>query len=122
MLDCTCLKKGEPMTSERRKYPRFEIAQAIEIRFPKETGFYAEGIELSEAGIRIQTDRDLGLNARLFILIQTGDGPDDTFYFDGVVLRIIFKGKNSLYAVGITDISTEDKEKLKAFIGTLKRN
>jgi hypothetical protein len=108
------------MRSERRTYPRFGIAQAIEVEFPKETIFDAEGLNISEAGIKIQTDRDLDQHAKIFILIQTGDGPDDKFYFDGVVSHIISKGKKNQYGIGITDISIDDREKMRAFISSRK--
>jgi hypothetical protein len=106
------------MRTERRTFPRFSIAQAIEVEFPKETIFDAEGLNLSEAGIKIQTDRELDLHAKIFILIQTGDGPDDKFYFDGIVSRIINKGKKNQYGIGVTDISFDDREKMKAFISS----
>jgi PilZ domain len=108
------------MKPERRTFPRFGIAQAIEVEFPKETIFDAEGLEISEAGIKIQTDRELEQHAKIFILIQTGDGPDDKFYFDGVVSRIISKGKKNQYGIGVTDISFDDREKMKVFISNRK--
>ncbi|MGL4370398.1 MAG: PilZ domain-containing protein, partial [Spirochaetota bacterium] len=81
------------MNTERRKHPRFSIAQAIEIKFPKEVIFEAEGLDLSEDGMRIRTERHLEPDAKIFIMIQTGEGETDKFYFDGVAAWSEVHGK-----------------------------
>lgn len=104
------------MIQERRSHPRFHIAQAIEAEFPKETSFEAEGLDLSAEGIKISTSTELGLNAKIFILIQTGDGEDEKFYFDGVIAWSKPGGKHHVYGIRITDIDKGSLLKMKSFI------
>ena len=104
------------MDSERRKHHRFNIAQAIEIEFPKETIFDAAGIDLSETGLRIKTERDMDAYARIFIMIATGGGEDDKFYFDAVVVWKKGAHGNFEYGLKIADIDAGSAQKLKKFI------
>lgn len=108
------------MSAERRVHHRFPIAQAIEIEFPKETVFEAEGLDLSLDGLRIQTDRIMDLYAKIFIMIQTGDGEEDRFYFDGVISWVRGQGKKHQYGIQITDISPDNLEHLIRFTHKLR--
>ena len=104
------------MTQERRKHTRFNIAQAIEIEFPKETSFEATGLDLSANGIKISTAATLGLNAKIFILVQTGEGETDKFYFDGIIAWAKPGAKHHIYGIRITDIDKGSLLKMKSFI------
>ena len=104
------------MKQERRKHERFAISQAIEAKFPKETIFEAVGLDLSEDGMRIETDRHLDPYAKIFILVQTGEGEHDKFYFDGVVAWTEKEGHKSIYGLQITDIDYDSRIHLKEFI------
>ena len=101
---------------ERRAHPRFTISQAIEVQFPKETIFDAVGIDLSEAGIKLETERDLDATSKIFILVQTGDGEYDKFYFDGIVAWKKSSGKKHTYGIQITDIDRGSLMIMKTFI------
>lgn len=101
---------------ERRAHPRFTISQAIEVQFPKETIFDAVGIDISEAGLKIETARDLDTTAKIFILVQTGDGEHDKFYFDGIVAWKKPSGRKHIYGIQITDIDKGSLLTMKSFI------
>ena len=104
------------MQNERRKHERFTISQAIEAKFPKETLFDAVGLDLSEDGIRIEAARHLDPYAKIFILVQTGEGEHDKFYFDGVVAWVEKAGHKNIYGIQITDIDYDSKKHLKEFV------
>ena len=106
------------MKAERRIHPRFSIAQAIEAEFPKETIFEAEGLDISENGIRIETERKLETYAKIFIMIQTGESETDKFYFDGVVAWVKGAGKKYTYGINITDIDPGSLINMRHFIRT----
>jgi hypothetical protein len=101
---------------ERRRHPRFTISQAIEVQFPKETSFDAEGIDVSTSGIKITAERDLDLDAKIFILVQTGEGENDKFYFDGIVAWKKPAGKKHSYGIQITDIDKGSMLTMNSFI------
>lgn len=105
--------------TERRHHHRFHIAQAIEIEFPKEISFEAEGIDLSETGLRIKTRQDMDTYAKVFILIKTGEEETDKFYFDAVVIWKKGAHENYEYGLNIADIDHDSLARLKKFVKTL---
>ena len=104
---------------ERRHHHRFHIAQAIEIKFPKETMFDADGIDLSENGLRIRTHRDMETYAKVFIMVKTGDQEDDKFYFDAVVIWKKGAHENYEYGLNIANIDHDSLLRLKKFVKSL---
>jgi hypothetical protein len=104
------------MSIERRHHNRFHIAQAIEIEFPKEIVFEADGIDLSETGLRILTRQDMEIYAKVFIMMKTGNMENDKFYFDAVVIWKKGANENYEYGLKITDINHDSLLKLKKFI------
>jgi len=71
---------------------------------------------VSDQGIRIETNRHLESYSKIFILVQTGEGESDKFYFDGVVAWSEKSQERNIYGIEITDIDFDSRLHLNTFI------
>ncbi|MBP7554497.1 MAG: PilZ domain-containing protein [Spirochaetes bacterium] len=103
---------------DRRKYPRFEINQIVEISLLKETFFNAESLNVSEGGILCKSRYETDPLSQIFIMFDLYL-KDKTYAIksDGVVVRCD-RDTDGLFLIGIQfeDISREDQDKIREYL------
>lgn len=103
---------------DRRKYPRFEINQIVEISLLKETFFNAESVNVSEGGILCKSRYETETLSQIFIMFDLFL-KDKTYSIksDGVVVRCD-RDSDGLFLIGIQfeDISREDQDKIREYL------
>ena len=59
---------------ERRKHPRFELRQIVELGFGKERYIHAEAIDISRSGIRCRTEEEIEVSrtCSIYFVLQEG--------------------------------------------------
>lgn len=103
---------------DRRKYPRFEINQIVEISLLKETFFNAESLNVSEGGILCKSRYETEPLSQIFIMFDLYL-KEKTYAIksDGVVVRCD-RDTDGLFLIGIQfeDISREDQDKIREYL------
>lgn len=73
---------------EKRNFPRFRLEQLIEVSYGRETFLAASGVNLSEGGMLVRTDKPLEPYSRMFVMISFGaDSSLPPLTIDAMVLR-----------------------------------
>ena len=108
------------MSDERRRAGRFKINQLVQMSFDREEFISAKGIDLSELGMLVESEDELDLGAKVFLLFEV-PGPEgsQSIQSDGIVAHSVkTKGK---YRTGIEfdGLFESDKAKIKRYQETL---
>jgi len=112
-------RKSQRRESQRRSSTRFKIEQMIELSFGKESFVQAAGLNISEGGFLCQSDENIDLHARLFIMIGLLiDDEDQKIKCEGIVTRLIKESDHYKLGVSFTEMQNEEREKLKNFLLT----
>ena len=110
-------RKSERRASQRRSSTRFKIEQMIELSFGKESFVQAAGLNISEGGFLCQSDENIDLHARLFIMIGLPiDDEDQKVKCEGIVTRLVKESDCYNIGVSFTEMQNEEREKLKNFL------
>ena len=103
---------------ERRSKQRFNVSQFVDISFMKEDFIPVVGLNISENGLLVKSDRPLDPYTKIFFLISLGS---DAEPIKGEGLSIHSDEEDGQYLIGvqIIDMKYQDKLKLKAFLENL---
>jgi c-di-GMP-binding flagellar brake protein YcgR len=112
---------------ERRRHARFSVDLPVEYwQIDKSKSRPARTIDISEGGVLLclSESLDVGQNLGLILFIDSGHDLDavEALAQVEVIWKDIHPGKHGDYQVGVKfmDISSEDMDKLKRFLNTLK--
>ena len=74
---------------ERRRDPRFEMSQMVELGFGRERFVHADGINISRSGIRCRTQEelDIGTTVTLDFAVDADTDLTETLSMDAIVKR-----------------------------------
>lgn len=109
-------KKERTGSKERRKHPRFEIDQVVELSYGKETFAQATGINLSEQGILCRTRDELQPYGRVFLMFHVPVGDTrKTIRCEGIVLRSVKDGEDYHTAVEFANLRSEDQSVIRTY-------
>lgn len=98
-----------PPRSERRRFPRVELALTVGLRFASaEAACDCRTVDISEGGVFIRMDRPRPEGTSIRIQLQVGDR---VLSIGGVVVRSIRPGEGSAPGIGVlfTELSPEDR-------------
>ncbi|MBN2049494.1 MAG: PilZ domain-containing protein [Spirochaetales bacterium] len=101
---------------ERRKYIRFNICQAIEVSFSRETYLSMEGVNISETGMLCRSQSNVETGSRLFLMFNFPEGKDaEVVRCEGIVVRC--QEDQGGYRIGIqfSTIEEEDVKRIKDY-------
>lgn len=73
------------MATERRRAPRFQVSQLIELGFGRESQVAASGLNISSGGLLCRTEPYVEPGTRVFLSIHLPT--DDIVNCEGIVLR-----------------------------------
>jgi hypothetical protein len=105
------------MREEKRRAPRFRIDQMLEISIGREHVVRCRGVDLSEVGVLCQTDVELEVGNRVFVMLSLGsDTGDATVSCEGVVVRTGSTDAGFEAGIGFTDLDEASRRKLTAFL------
>ncbi|MFP4362825.1 MAG: PilZ domain-containing protein [Spirochaetia bacterium] len=107
---------------ERRKYPRYQVHQVVELSLGRENFIDLEPINVSANGILCTSDKAIELSSKYFVLLSVElEGKHEEIQAEGVVARQDV-GDNGKYYFGIEliDFRGNDQEKYKQFIQNMQ--
>lgn len=86
--------KGDPLcirlfNVERRRHQRFALQQLVELGFGRERFIHAEGINISESGIRCRTNEELDVSTTVtvYFTLEADEENPETLRAEAVVMR-----------------------------------
>lgn len=98
------------MSAEKRKHPRFEISQLVEIDYGHETFFSAEGLNLSRTGVLCKTEEECPLSSKIFMMMTFPDKHEQkVINFEGIVVRSVQKQKGWEIGISIKCVNPLDE-------------
>ncbi len=105
---------------ENRRHDRFNIYQMIQLGFGKENYIAAEGINISEGGMLCRIGSDVDVYSKLFLLfdIPLDEGRHE-IKCEGLITYSMKAEDGFDVGISFTDLSEEDKDKLRAFFQEL---
>ncbi|MEW5817520.1 MAG: PilZ domain-containing protein [Spirochaetota bacterium] len=113
------------MIDERRRFPRFQIDQLIQLSYERESFVAAKGVNISEGGILCITDAPVDIYSRVFLMLtlvfkERSEEKANEITCEGIVNRCDPEG--DIYYVGIqfTDLQENEKRILKKYIDFLE--
>ena len=107
--------------SDRHREPRFEIGQAIEVAFARESFFQAVGLNISRTGILCETNTRLDTYTRVQLVINLDyDGELETVNCEGMVMRIEEAGDRFHVGIKFTDMPEYLKAELSRYVDSLE--
>ncbi len=105
------------MAEEKRKHPRFEINQLVELEFARETFVHAEGINLSAEGVLCITDEKCEPHTTVFLMMTVSlKSGDRIIKCEGVVVHSGKKGKEWKTGIRITSMHSGCEKIFKEFL------
>jgi hypothetical protein len=105
---------------EMRKTPRFKIKQLIGFQAIKEEYLWAEGLDISSAGISCIADEAIEPDTNVFFMISVyGAGGEGSVRGEGYVLHSEQEGGRCRFGIKIDRIFDEDKPRFDAFLEEL---
>lgn len=109
------------MPNEKRKHQRFTIEQFVEFSYAHRTSIKVEGVNLSEGGILCKTTYPVDPLNRAFIMLNMSlKGRDYILKLNGVIAHYQKKDNFYLFGVQFTDVSEEDRNILREYLGKFK--
>jgi len=117
------MKKPEDrsMSEEKRKHPRFEINQLVELDLGRETFIHAAAANLSEGGLLCHTDEYCEPYTRVFLMMTLAlTGGDRIIKCEGVVVRSEKEGRHWETGISITSMDSASRKIFDEFIGQKK--
>jgi len=108
---------------EMRKIPRFKMKQLIGLQAMKEEYLWAEGLDISSAGISCIADEEIEPNTNVFFMINvygTGTAGEGSVRGEGYVLHSSTELGRCRFGIKIERIFDEDKARFDAFLDELK--
>lgn len=75
--------------TERRKHQRFALQQLIELGYGRERFIHAEGVNISESGIRCRTPEeiDVSTTVTIYFTLDADEENPETLSAEAVVMR-----------------------------------
>jgi hypothetical protein len=108
-------------TTEKRKHPRFEINQMVELTYARENFVGATGINISTNGLLCETNERMEPHTVVFMMITlTLKGKEYLIECEGVVNRSEkIKGRWNT-AINITAVRSGDRKAFDSFASGLQ--
>ncbi|WP_460050538.1 PilZ domain-containing protein [Spirochaeta dissipatitropha] len=76
------------MEQERRKVPRYELNQLVELDYGRENFINGEGLDISARGIGCKVYECVELYSRLYFMLQLDpDAPEPEIRGEGILIR-----------------------------------
>lgn len=105
------------MTTERRKHPRFELNQVMDLTFGKERLIQAEGVNISAGGVLCRTEEFCEAGTRVSLLITVAVKKKEwQIPCEGVVIRSQREKQRYDTAISFTDMSDDAARHFHDFI------
>ncbi len=115
--------------SEKRRYERFEVRQIIDIAFPRETFFHAEGLNLGEGGMLCRTSYPIEPLSTVYFLLELSAPklPQDStarlpqahiIKTQGTVVHTRVDEDGTVFGVEFEDLTDADRDALRAYLET----
>jgi len=105
------------MQEERRKHPRYQIHQLIELSFGKEIYIGAHSIDISEGGLYCQVSKPMEPYSRVFLMIGIPQKEAELqITCEGMVLRTEAKEDKHFVAIEFTSMGNAYKKQLKEYL------
>lgn len=102
------------MAKEKRKHPRIQIDQMIEISFGRETFMHGQGINISKSGILCRCEQPVDHNSTIFFMINIGSDEEPKHVTcEGMVVRCDEQDEG--YDIGIAFSHIDDEEAFLEF-------
>ncbi len=109
------------MTDDRRQSKRFSIRQIIDLTFPREAFFQAEGLNLSEGGMMCKSSYPVEPLMRVYLMLSLARG-DGSYLLktEGSVVHVEKKAGAYLFGVAFEHLEPQDLEALRAYLKSLE--
>lgn len=109
------------MAQDKRRFPRFKISQMVDIAFPRETFFHAEGVNISEGGMLCKTNYDIEPLSQVFFMVNVEHaGGSRMVKTRGTVIHTRKDGDEIVFGVSFDEIDEADRAALQAYIQELR--
>jgi len=106
--------------SEKRRHRRFAVRQMIEMAFPRETFFTAEGINLSEGGMYCRTDYPIEPYTKVYFMLNIPDGASDSVLrAEGTVIHTRSEDGGTVFGVSFEDFPPADVNAIRAYLDSI---
>ncbi len=105
-----------PPPPERRRFPRVQLAAAVQLRFPSaEAAIDSRTVDISEGGVFIQMRDPRPEGTSIHLDLRIGDR---ALKIGGVVVRCVRPGKGEPTGIGVlfTTIAPDDVSFVKALV------
>jgi len=103
-----------------RKTPRFTMKQLIGLQAMKEEYLWAEGLDISRAGISCQSEEAIEPGTNVFFMLGVrGESGEGSVRGEGFVLHSRQEGGRCRFGIRIESIFEEDKTRFDAFLEEL---
>jgi len=107
-------------SSEKRKHRRFAVRQMIEMAFPRETFFTAEGLNLSEGGMYCRTDYPIEPYSKVYFMLNVPDGANDSVLrAEGTVIHTRSEDGGTVFGVSFSDFTPADKKAIRTYLDSM---
>ncbi len=110
------------MSRERRKHPRFDLKQLVELRFDREKTMQVFSVNVSQAGLRCTSSDRCDLYSRVFFLLEYAiSGAKGKIRGEGIVIRAQADATEENWDLGIQiiGIDMEDQESFEILMRDL---
>ena len=108
------------MSDDRRQSRRFALRQIIDVTFPRETMFQAEGLNLSEGGMMCRTSHPVEPLARVYLMLSLSTASGSYMLkTEGCIVHVEQKGDQYLFGMAFEHLEGQDLEALRAYLGSL---
>lgn len=109
------------IVAEKRKHPRFEINQMVELTYARENFVGAKGINISENGLLCETNERMEPYTVVFMMITIEHKKKEYLMeCEGVVIRSDKNKDHWDTGINITAVRNGDRGAFKEFVDSLK--
>jgi uncharacterized protein (TIGR02266 family) len=108
---------SEPSQQDRRRFPRIQLALAVELHFPSaEAALESSTFDISEGGAFIHMTRPRPEGTSIELRLHLGDR---VLELGGVVVRSVRPGEGEHPGIGVlfTNVRAEDMELVQSLVG-----
>jgi hypothetical protein len=109
------------MFSERRASKRFSIKQFVDLSSNGQDFLHARGIDLSEGGLRCESEVPLDPMTPVFIMIGfSGEGGETVVQVEGYVAHSKMEAGRCVVGISFTDSSPEARAAIEAYLASAR--
>ena len=109
------------MTDDKRRHTRFEIQQMVDVAFPRETFFHADGVNISEGGMLCKTNYDIEPLSQIFCMVRVKCSTGECLIKTrGTVIHAQREGDEVRFGVSFDELDETDRKLLRDYVQELQ--